>query len=177
MSESNRKVTCMIRDAQVEDAETILGLENSVFSEREYFIGLPEELEKTPIQKQRQWIQNILENEKETLIVAEEKGVVVGWIVFKSQKKKRLSHTGSITMLVSKNFRGMGIGEILLKALLAWAEKNPSVEKVSLGVFSNNHRAISLYKKMGFLEEGRKIKEFKLSEHEYIDDILMCKFV
>lgn len=177
MSESNRKVTCMIRDVQVEDAETILDLENSVFSEREYFIALPEELEKTPIQKQRQWIQNILENEKETLIVAEAGGVVVGWIVFKSQKKKRLSHTGSITMLVSKNFRGMGIGEILLKALLDWAEKNPFIEKVSLGVFSNNHRAISLYKKMGFLEEGRKIKEFKLSEHEYIDDILMCKFV
>ncbi|CAM3667120.1 GNAT family N-acetyltransferase [Aeromicrobium ponti] len=177
MSESSRKVTCMIRDAQVEDAETILDLEKSVFSEREYFIALPEELEKTPIQKQRQWIRNILENEKETLIVAKEKGVVVGWIVFKSQEKKRLSHTGSITMLVSKNFRGMGIGEILLKALLSWAEKNPFVEKVSLGVFSNNHRAISLYKKMGFLEEGRKIKEFKLSEHEYIDDILMCKFV
>ncbi len=30
---------------------------------------------------------------------------------------------------------------------------------------------------MGFIEEGRKIKEIKLSENEYIDDILMYKMV
>nr|GGG78598.1 hypothetical protein GCM10011398_24870 [Virgibacillus oceani] len=29
----------------------------------------------------------------------------------------------------------------------------------------------------GFLEEGRKIKEFKLNDGEYIDDIIMYKFV
>lgn len=46
-----------------------------------------------------------------------------------------------------------------------------------LGVFSTNHRAISLYKKMGFLEEGRKIFEFKLNDGEYIDDVIMYKFV
>jgi ribosomal protein S18 acetylase RimI-like enzyme len=48
---------------------------------------------------------------------------------------------------------------------------------VSLGVFSTNQRAISLYKKMGFVEEGRKIKEFKMSEREYVDDIIMYKMV
>jgi hypothetical protein len=30
---------------------------------------------------------------------------------------------------------------------------------------------------MGFIEEGRKIKEIKLSENEYKDDILMYKMV
>jgi ribosomal protein S18 acetylase RimI-like enzyme len=66
---------------------------------------------------------------------------------------------------------------LLLTALLEWAERNPLIEKVSLGVFSTNYRAISLYKSMGFIEEGRKIKEFKTSENEYIDDILMYKLV
>jgi RimJ/RimL family protein N-acetyltransferase len=60
---------------------------------------------------------------------------------------------------------------------LAWAEQHPSIEKVSLGVFSTNERAITLYKKMGFIEEGRKIKEFKMSDDEYIDDVLMYKLV
>ena len=80
-------------------------------------------------------------------------------------------------MLISKNFRGLGIGTMLLKALLSWAEGNPYIEKVSLGVFSTNHRAISLYQKMGFKEEGRKINEFKFNDSEYVDDILMYKLV
>jgi len=28
---------------------------------------------------------------------------------------------------------------------------------------------------MGFIEEGRKIKEFKIAENEYVDYILMYK--
>ena len=60
---------------------------------------------------------------------------------------------------------------------LDWAEKNPLIEKVSLGVLSTNYRAIALYKSMGFVEEGRKIKEIKINENEYVDDILMYKFV
>ncbi len=71
----------------------------------------------------------------------------------------------------------MGIGKELIEALLDWAEANPLIEKVSLGVFSTNHRAISLYKRLGFIEEGRKIKEFKMSENEYVDDIIMYKLV
>ena len=71
----------------------------------------------------------------------------------------------------------MGIGRMLVNELLDWAEKNPFIEKVSLGVFSTNYRAISLYKSMGFKEEGRKIKEIRMNENEYIDDILMYKFV
>lgn len=61
--------------------------------------------------------------------------------------------------------------------MVAWAAQHPLIEKVCLGVFSTNHRVIALYKSMGFAEEGRKIKEFKLNDTEYIDDILMYKFV
>jgi RimJ/RimL family protein N-acetyltransferase len=170
-------VTYKIRTGTVEDSEAILDIENAVISEGKFFIVEPEEVEKTPIQKQRYWIQSILENERETLIVAELNGVVVGWIVFRSNNKKRLLHTGSVTMLISKNYRGFGIGTMLLQALLDWAKENPYIEKVSLGVFSINHRAISLYKQMGFIEEGRKINEYKFNDNEYVDDILMYKLV
>lgn len=166
-----------IRTAIIEDAEAILNLENSVISEGEYFIATADELSDTPIQKQKEWIQRLLENVRENLIVAEVNGEVIGWISFHSYNPKRLSHTGSMTLMITKNHRGMGVGKKLLKELLKWAEKNPLIEKVSLGVFSTNQRAISLYKSMGFIEEGRKIKEFKFSDKEYVDDILMYKFV
>ncbi|WP_328043105.1 GNAT family N-acetyltransferase [Neobacillus mesonae] len=69
------------------------------------------------------------------------------------------------------------MGKLLIKELLNWAEHNPLIEKVSLGVLSTNQRAIELYKSMGFVEEGRKIKEVKFSDDLYVDDILMYKLV
>ncbi|CAH0230408.1 Putative phosphinothricin acetyltransferase YwnH [Peribacillus simplex] len=177
MSEmKNNRLAYMIRTGELEDAETVLDVQNSVISEGEYFIAVSEEFNKTP-EQQRDWIRRLLENDRETIIVAEINGEVIGWIGFQSENRKRMSHKGSFGMMIRKSFRGMGIGKELIKALLEWAEANPFIEKVSLGVFSTNQRAISLYKKMGFVEEGRKIKEFKMSESEYVDDIIMYKMV
>ncbi len=168
---------CKIRTVVLEDAGALLEISNSVISEGDYFIIVSEELEKKSLKQQREQIQEVLNNENENLIVAEINDVVIGSIAFRSHNLKRRSHTGSISMSISENYRGMGIGKILIKALLDWAENHPLIEKVSLGVFSTNHRAISLYKRMGFIEEGRKVKEFKINENKYVDDILMYKFV
>jgi RimJ/RimL family protein N-acetyltransferase len=177
MPVSKDNVEYIIRNVKLEDAEVLLDIESSVISEGKYFIVVSEEVEKKPLQQEKERIQSILDNIKETLIIAEVNDVVVGSIEFRSQNRKRLSHTGSVSMSISKNYRDMGIGKVLLKALLDWAEENPLIEKVSLGVLSTNQRAISLYKQMGFLEEGRLIKEYKLNHGEYIDDVLMYKFV
>jgi RimJ/RimL family protein N-acetyltransferase len=177
MPVSKDNVEYIFRNVKLEDTEELLDIERSVISEGKYFIVVSEEVEKTPLQEEKERIQSILDNIKETLIVVEVNGVVVGSIQFRSQNRKRLSHTGSVSMSIRKNYRGMGIGKALLKALLDWAEENPLIEKVSLGVLSTNQRAISLYKQMGFLEEGRLIKEYKLNHGEYVDDVLMYKFV
>ncbi|MGG3518910.1 GNAT family N-acetyltransferase [Bacillus pseudomycoides] len=176
MSISKDTVSYMIRTGKIEDSEATLDIQRSVVSEGHFLISLPEEFKKTS-SEQKEWVQGVLKNERETLIVAEKDGEVVGWIVFLSENKKRLSHTGSFGIMISKSYRGLGIGKMLLQALLDWAEKNPLIEKISLGVFSTNHSAISLYKKMGFIEEGRKMNEFKMNDNEYVDDILMYKFV
>ncbi|MDQ0270621.1 GNAT family N-acetyltransferase [Cytobacillus purgationiresistens] len=176
MSVSENNSVCTIRIGEIEDAEKILEVKNAVISEGKYLISVSEEVNNT-LEQQREWLESLLENEKGTLLVAEVNGHLVGWIVFHSQDRKRMSHIGSITMMISQNYRGMGIGKNLVKALINWAEKHPTIEKVSLGVFSTNHRAIALYKSMGFIEEGRKIREFKINENEYIDDILMYKLV
>ncbi|WP_285769464.1 GNAT family N-acetyltransferase [Peribacillus sp. SI8-4] len=169
-------LSCMIRTGEWKDAEAVLAIQHAVISEGEYFIAVSDEFNKTE-QQQRDWIEQLLENDRETIIVAEMKGEVIGWIAFQTEKRKRLSHKGSFGLMISNKYREMGIGKKLLGALLDWAEANPLIEKVSLGVFSTNHRAISLYKKMGFVEEGRKIREYKLNDHDYLDDILMYKLV
>jgi RimJ/RimL family protein N-acetyltransferase len=169
-------VKIIIRTGELDDSKAILDIQRDVISENKYWISTPEEFDKTLVQQSNS-IQKILENERETIIVAEINGKVVGWLEFESQTRKRISHTGSFGIMIHKDYRGMGIGKGLINELLNWAEKNPLIEKVSLGVFSTNHSAIALYKSFGFVEEGRKIKEIKINENEYVDDILMYKLV
>ncbi|MFC9599226.1 GNAT family N-acetyltransferase [Peribacillus butanolivorans] len=165
-----------LRTGNLDDAEALLEIQREVVSENEFMISVLEEFEETT-EQQRSWIQKISENERETIIVAEIKGKVIGLIVFRSKNTKRLAHTGYFTTMIKKDYRDMGIGKLLIKELLNWAEQNPLIEKVSLGVLSTNQRAIALYKSVGFVEEGRKIKEVKFSEDLYVDDILMYKLV
>ncbi|MCB5238038.1 GNAT family N-acetyltransferase [Niallia circulans] len=167
---------CLIRCGKLEDSEAILNIQNAVISESDYLITTAEEFNQT-LEDQQAWIVKILNDDRETILVAELDSELIAFIVFQTNNRKRMNHTGSFGMMISKKYRNKGIGSLLLEALLAWAKKNPMIEKVSLGVFSTNYRAISFYKRMGFIEEGRKIKEFKIAENEYVDDILMYKMV
>ncbi len=165
-----------LRTVRVEDAMEVLSIQRDVIGEGEYFINIPEEFDKTN-EQQREWIEKVLKNDRDTMIVAEVDGKVVGWVVFISQERKRMSHTGSFGIMIDEQYRDRGIGRLLLQEMITWAEHNPLIEKVSLGVFSTNHRAIALYKSMGFVEKGRKVKEFKFSKNEYVDDVLMYKYI
>ncbi|WP_433750676.1 N-acetyltransferase family protein [Falsibacillus pallidus] len=170
-------MSVFIRKGTVNDAQILLSIQKTVVSERKYLIALPHEFSKT-VDQQKEWIEGILQNERDMLLVAEKNGEVAGCIVFQANSsKERVAHKGDFGLFLSPEHRGHGIGRMLLQELLDWAEKNPNIEKVCLGVFSINERAIALYKKLGFLEEGRKVREFKFGEDEYVDDILMYKWV
>lgn len=166
----------MIRTARIEDAKALLDIQREVINEKDYFIAVPEEFIKS-VEEHQEWIKKIIEHERETMFVAEINGEVVGWIVFKSQERRRMHHTGSIAIMIQKDYRNKGIGKLLINEILSWASQHPVIEKVSLGTFSTNSRAIELYRKLGFVEEGRKVKEFKFSDDEYVDDVLMYKLV
>jgi RimJ/RimL family protein N-acetyltransferase len=66
---------------------------------------------------------------------------------------------------------------MLMQSLIEWAEKNETIEKLTLAVFSTNVRAIALYKKLGFAIEGMCHRDIKIPDGTYVDSILMYKFV
>ena len=51
------------------------------------------------------------------------------------------------------------------------------IEKLTLEVFVTNEAAIRLYRKMGFLEEGRRVRHVKIADGKYVDVIVMYVFV
>ncbi|SEO25555.1 Ribosomal protein S18 acetylase RimI [Flavobacterium sp. CF108] len=73
---------------------------------------------------------------------------------------------------VSKEFHGKKVGQLLYeKAIQIAKEKN--ADYVWLGVWEENHRALSFYKKNGFIEFNKHI--FKLGNDEQTDIMMKLK--
>jgi len=65
-----------------------------------------------------------------------------------------------------------GVGSALLAAAIDWARES-GLHKLNLGVFPHNTAAIALYRKFGFVEEGRQVKQYRRSSGELWDSIEM----
>jgi RimJ/RimL family protein N-acetyltransferase len=79
---------------------------------------------------------------------------------------------GEIGMLVAREWRGRGVGSALLAAAVDWAREQ-GLHKLSLGVFAHNAAAIALYRKHGFVEEGRRVKHYRRASGELWDALDM----
>lgn len=166
----------IVRCAQPDDAANLLTYIRSVAEETEFFVIQPDEFPSTE-EQERQWIQDHLDHPGKLALVAEVAGEIVGSLSFECGSFKRTSHTGTFGISVRQNWRGKGVGTAMLEALLEWARKNPLIEKVGLAVFSTNIGAIELYRRLGFVEEGRRTKEIKIGPGKYVDEMLMGRFV
>lgn len=167
--------TLIIRTAIESDAEQIIIHTKKVLEENPNVIGTTLEEFDITIDEEKDWIE--FHNNQGLLLVAEVNKTIIGILSFRLSPRKRFRHQGMFGMSIQEQFTNKGIGRALIKKLLKWAKEDTRVEKISLEVFSNNKRAIHLYTKLGFTEEGRRKRQVKLGPNEYIDDILMSKFV
>jgi ribosomal protein S18 acetylase RimI-like enzyme len=77
-----------------------------------------------------------------------------------------------IGMAVAREWRGRGVGSALLASAIEHARER-GLHKMSLGVFAHNAAAIALYRKFGFVEEGRRIKHYRRENGELWDSVEM----
>ena len=101
-------------------------------------------------------------------VVAVAEGVIVGevrvdpsWMGF-----------GEIGMMVAADWRGRGVGTALVAAAVEWARAR-DLHKLALSVFPHNDVAIALYRKFGFVEEGRLVQHVRRADGELWDLIEM----
>ena len=79
---------------------------------------------------------------------------------------------GDIGMLVDAGWRGRGVGSGLLQAAIEWARAE-GLHKLCLEVFPTNAPALALYRKCGFVEEGRRVEQYRRASGEHWDSIAM----
>jgi len=161
-----------IRSATIDDAIATLNLKRVSIFEEEFQLVSPEEFSGTH-EKETKWIESHINNPYYIAIVAVLDNEVVGLIDFSNGGRQRISHTGDFGMSVDKKRRGLGIGEILLQSLIDWAKTTHKIENINLTAHSDNHAALALYKKLGFVVEGVRKNDLKYGVGEYIDTVLM----
>ncbi|GEO11453.1 alanine acetyltransferase [Segetibacter aerophilus] len=73
--------------------------------------------------------------------------------------REKLRHKGILfRMYVSKDFRGQGVGQALILAVIERVRQIGTIEQINLTVIANNANAKKLYEKFGF-------KTFSSEEH------------
>lgn len=87
------------------------------------------------------------------------------------QPYEKYKHQCLFSIIVNPKMRGKGVGTALLNALKTHAKERFQIEILHLEVYDGNP-AISLYRRMGFVEYGRHNRFIKV-EDRYSDKILM----
>ena len=161
--------------ARAMDALDCLALRREVLAEGDWFITEADELT-TTVDDEEARIRAALGG-RNLYLVARQPGVrVAGLLTVNVGPLRRMQHAGKLEIMVGAAHRGQGIGRALLRGACAWGDAHDVVEKLGLMVFGGNERAQALYRSEGFAEEGRRVREYKLADGSYRDDVLMYRF-
>ena len=112
---------------------------------------------------------------RDPLLAAEVDGRVVGLAGLEVSKPARQRHVGTLGIMVHREYQGRGIGRSLLSALLDIADRWLMLKRVQLTVFTDNQRAIGLYKSLGFVVEGTE-RFAAIRDGRYADEYLMARY-
>lgn len=165
----------IVRAAVTADAQGMLDVVRESAEEGEFIVTTPPEIR--GLADQRRFVEARTARDDALLLVADRGGVVLGTLSFTAGDRRRMAHAGTFGVTVRRSARGRGIGRALVETLLAWAQAAPTIEKVGLAVFHDNARAIALYRKLGFIEEGRLVRDVKVAPGQYKDSIQMYRLV
>ncbi len=113
--------------------------------------------------------------EQEAQIVALDGERVVGHIYVQREQHPVTQHVATIGLAVAEDHRGRGIGAALMTEAFRWS-RSVGVEKIVLSVYPYNEAAIALYRRFGFVEEGRLVGHSKKSSG-YEDELLLSAWI
>ncbi len=167
----------VIREARVDDAAGIIAFRQQVSMEPGIGIATdPGEIQYT-VEREEDVIRNYQEMENSALMVAvTPEGEIVGLVGCMGGRRRSTAHETSLGITLKMEYRDKGLGTRVMQAALDWARSSGVIKRVQLEVFTNNERAIHLYEKLGFEQEGIRRKAYK-KDGKWMDAIVMALFL
>ena len=161
----------LLRDARLEDATLLCEAERAVVIQFDgLLVSEPDEIVESNFAER---IASVSEDRGKYLVIEVDEAIVAHACLWPMGLRK-VSHVLRLDMCIHVGHWRQGYGECLLAALLTWARRSSSAHKIELLVRSENEAAVALYRKLGFVEEGRMKDRVRLRSGRYIDDISMA---
>ncbi len=162
-----------LRKAEKADAANILAYLNQVGGESDNLLFGKDGMQ-LPVEAEEEFIQSTNACKTSVLLVGlvENEIACVGSI--SASSRERIAHLGEVAVSVAKKYWRLGIGEALMKEMIAFARQTGKLKTLYLGVRDGNDGAIALYRKLGFVEYGR-FPGFFCINGQFEDELLMYK--
>ncbi len=136
--------------------------DNLTFNSKEFSLSVEDEA---------RFLKSQHASETSFMLVVRIEGKIVASLGMQSNPRNRLRHRGTFGVSVLKECWGLGIGTLLIEEMIRKA-KSIGITKLNLKVRTDNYKAIDLYKRIGFIEEGKESRGMRING-EYVDFILM----
>lgn len=144
------KTKCTIRNAEEKDLLAILEITNFEILKGTALYHYKQR----SLDEQKLWFQNKIDA-KRPVLVLEQNNVVVGFGTYDTFRPfEGFKYSVEHSLYIHKNFRGLGFGKSLLKALISEAKKD-NLHIMIAGIDAENKASISLHFQFGFKEVGR----------------------
>jgi len=161
---------CVIREAREEDVPRMTEIYNQGILDRQSTL----ELDPHPVSQERAWFQS--HGPLEPILVAEKDGAVIGYAALSRFSQRRChDHVKDLRIYIAREWRGKGIGSLLLGNLIEVARER-GVRKIVLSALPSNEAGLKLYKKFGFRTVG-VYKEHGFLNGEWVDVVIMEKLL
>jgi putative acetyltransferase len=159
-----------VRPARASDAPAFLEFWRAIVAEERF---VRTEVADVPVRAYRRRFRRRTPDEIDVVAILD--GRLVGHVNVQRERHPVTRHVASLAIAVAADVRGRGIGGRLMEEAIAWAAR-VGIEKLVLAVYPHNDAAIALYRRFGFVEEGRLARHSRKS-YGYEDEILMAAWI
>ena len=161
-----------IRVAVPEDAEALYAFGETLLAETSFFLRGPGERARS-VGEMRAVIERFDSLPHYLLLNAWDGATAVAEAVAMGGVFKRNQHTAIVGIGVLAAHAGKGLGRKLMRALDDFAVES-DMRRLELTVMAHNSVARSLYRKVGYVEEGTKRDSMRV-DGSYVSEIMMAK--
>ena len=168
---------CLIRWATWDDLEQLTAYINELAQEDAFVFYSP--VDKETLETESKFLSGALTDGSlgiGSFLVVEVDGKIIGTggVRIDESGKSRTRHRTTFGISILDGYRGKGIGSAMMEISIDHARNFlENISLITLTAFADNHPAINLYKKYGFVEVGRLEKAYYRQE-KYWDEISMA---
>jgi ribosomal protein S18 acetylase RimI-like enzyme len=162
----------ILRQPRLEDAAVMIEHPKRVGAETDFLLCDENGLPGLTLERERDYIQNTLSLPGTAMFLGFVGEELVSLCDVRAGTNPRTSHNGRIAISVLKDYWHLGIGGILMQAMIDFARASGTIKNLQLEVRADNARAIALYERFGFRQCGRSTRHIQV-RGEYFDELSM----